>query len=175
MLRLLQSLGLTRDQPAPSKGTVHAQIHAALGDLGEERVEYLAAFAGLLARAAYADAEITPAEEAAMAASLREAVGLEAREADLVSAIAHRATQVLGDVEDYLLTRAFNEVATFEQKEGLIEALYAVAGADHVVSSAEDDEIKQIGKALLIPHGRIMDIRLRHRDRLAVLRNLPSS
>jgi len=173
MLHLLRTLKLGREAPPPNRGTIHARIHAELTTLGEARVEYLAAFAGLLARAAFADSEISPAEERAMADFLRERAGLDAREADLVTEITHNAMQALGDVEDYLLTRAFNECASAEEKEALIDCLYAVAGADDLVSGAEDEEIKQIARALMIPHSRVMSIRGKHRDRLAVLRNLP--
>jgi uncharacterized tellurite resistance protein B-like protein len=174
MFQLLQSLKLTRAHPQPNKGTIHARIHAELASLGEQRVEYLAAFAGILARAAFADSEISPEEERAMAQFLRERTGLDDKEADLVVEIAHHAMQLLGDVEDYLLTRAFNDLATGEEKEALIDCLYSVTGADDLVSGAEDQEIKLIAKALMIPHGRVMDIRARHRERISVLRNLPS-
>ena len=94
-------------------------------------------------------------------------------EAGLVAEIARQATQSLYGVEDYLLTRAFNEHASDTDKEALIDCLYEVVGADGEIPSAEDDEIKQIGKALLVPHSRILEIRARHRDRLTILRDLP--
>lgn len=153
---------------------MHDRIHAELPRLGEERVEYFAAFAGLLARAAFGDLEITPEEEKAMEACLRDPAGLDAGDAELVAHIARNATEGLGGVEDYLLTRAFNEQATPEQKEVLLECLYVVAAADGMVTQGEDEEIKQIGKALMIPHGRLMDIRGKHRDQLEILRGLPS-
>src|SRR5215468_10116328 len=124
MLHLLRSLGLTRDHPPPNRGTIHDRIHAELDTLGEERVEYLAAFAGLLARAAFGDSEISPAEERAMERVLREQMGLDPGEAHLVAEISRNAMQALGDVEDYLLTRAFNERASLAEKESLIDSLY---------------------------------------------------
>ncbi|MBM4267696.1 MAG: TerB family tellurite resistance protein [Deltaproteobacteria bacterium] len=173
MLHFLRSIGLTGDSPPSARGTVYDRIQRDLGHLDETRLEALAAFAGLLARAAFGDAKIAPAEERAMVQCLEEKTGLDEKEAELVAEIATNATEVLAGVEDYLLTRAFNEHATPEEKESLLDCLYEVAAADAVVTSTEDGEIKQIAKALLIPHARIMDIRLRYRDRLEVLRGMP--
>lgn len=170
-MQLLEFLKLTRQHPPPTHGTLHARIHAEVAALGEERVEYLTAFAGLLARAAFADSEIAPEEQHAIADVLCAHAGLDRREADLIAEITRNAAETLGDAEDYLLTRAFNERATVEQKDDLIDCLYAVAGADGVISSSEDDEIKRIATALLVPHSRVLEIRHPHRDRLAVLRD----
>ena len=174
MLGLLRSLGITRDAPPQNKGEVHDRIHRELPRLGEERLEYLAAFAGLLARAAFGDLEISAEEEKAMESCLADQANLDAADAGLVAHIAQNATEALGGVEDYLLTRAFNETATAEQKEALLECMYLVAAADGTVSGPEDEEIKQIGNALMIPHGRIIDVRTKYSDRLAILRELPS-
>ena len=39
--------------------------------------------------------------------------------------------------------------------------------------SVNNDEIKQIANALLVPHRRVMDIRAGYRDQLGILRDLP--
>ncbi len=174
MVSLLKTLGIHRDGPPTTKGEVHDRIHAELPRLGEERIEYLAAFAGLLARAAFGDMEITAEEGRAMESCLREPAGLAEEDASLVAHIARNAAEALGGVEDYLLTRTCNERATPEEKEVLLECMYTVAAADGTVSVPEDEEIKQIGSALMIPHAQVMDVRAKFRDQLAILRNLPS-
>lgn len=174
MVSLLKALGIHGDRPPEKKGEVHDRIHAELPRLGEERVEYLAAFAGLLARAAFGDLEISSEEEAAMERCLRENTGLSEKDAELVAHIARNAAEAMGGVEDYLLTRACNERATPQEKEVLLSCMYTVAAADGTVSSAEDEEIKQIGAALMIPHARVMDVRSEHREQLEILRDLPS-
>lgn len=175
MVSLLKALGIHGEGPPTRKGAVHDRIHSELPRLGEERVEYLAAFAGLLARAAFGDMEISKAEELAMEECLRDTAGLSEADAALVAHIAQNATEALGGVEDYLLTRAYNDRATPSEKEVLLDCMYRVAAADGTVSVAEDDEIKQIGSALMISHGRVMDVRSKHREQLEILRNLPSS
>lgn len=174
MFSLLKALGISGDAPPTKKGEVYDRIHQELPRLGEDRVEYLAAFAGLLARAAFGDMHITGEEERAMEACLEDPAGLEPKDAALVAHIAKNAAEALGGVEDYLLTRAFNERATPDEKVALLDCLYRVAAADGTVSVAEDEEIKQIGSALLIPHSRVMDVRSGHKDRLEILRGLPS-
>ncbi len=171
---LLKAIGIHGDGPPTHKGEVYDRIHAELPRLGEDRVEHLAAFAGLLARAAFGDMEISEPEERAMEASLRDRAGLDERDASLVAHIAKNAAEALGGVEDYLLTRAFNESATPEDKEVLLDCMYTVAAADGTVTIAEDDEIKQVGSALMVAHARVMDIRAKHREQLEILRDLPS-
>ena len=171
--RLLDAIGLGREAPPESRGTLYAKLHRRLADLGAERVEYLTAFAGLLARAAFGDSEISPAEEQAMVDCLRDRAGLSDVEAELVADVARKAAETLYGVEDYLLTRAFNEHAADVDKEILLDCLYTVVAADGTIPSVEDDEIKRIGKALMVPHSQILDVRARFRDRLAVLRGLP--
>lgn len=172
--RLLEALGIGRDAPPKEKGTLFARLHERLADVGEARLEYLTAFAGLLARAAFGDSDVSPAEEQAMMECLRDRAGLDEADAELVAEIARRATETLYGVEDYLLTRSFNEHAADVDKEILLDCLYTVVAADGTIPAAEDDEIKRIGKALLVPHAKILQIRSSYRDRLAILRDLPS-
>jgi uncharacterized tellurite resistance protein B-like protein len=60
-----------------------------------------------------------------------------------------------------------------EEKQALIDCLYAVAAADRMVSDVEEQEIRRVAAALLVPHRVLMDIRGRYRDRLEVLQSLP--
>lgn len=173
VLRLLEALGIGHGQPVPTHGSLHAQIQAQLGRLGAERVEALTAFAGLLARAAFGDSEISPAEQLALTECLRERAGLADEDAELVAEIARGATEGLCGLEDYLLTRSFNEHATIAEKCALLDCAYAVAAADGSITDAEDEEVKRIAKALLVPPSDLLRIREPYRDRLAILRDLP--
>ena len=72
------------------------------------------------------------------------------------------------------LTAANNDTASPKEKESLLECLYQVAAADGLVSTAEDEEIKQIGAALMIPHSRVIEVRSKYSDKLEILQGLPS-
>lgn len=173
MLRLLEKIGLTASRETREKsGTIHSRLRLQLAHLGGERLEYLAAFAGLLARAAHGDSEVSPAEQRALARLLREHAGLPDAEARLVADIAAHETEALSGIENHLLTRAFNEHAAPDQKQALIECLYAVTAADRMVSDAEDREIRRIASALLVPRSTLMAIRSRYRDDLEVVQKM---
>ncbi len=170
MLRLLEKLGLAPHQPALPKGSILARLRQRLPRLGPERVAYLAAFAGLLARIAYADSEISPAERKAMAKLLRERTELTADEARLVADVAARETAALSGIENHLLNRAFNAHATEAEKDALIDCLYALADTDNLISDIEDREIRRVAQALLVPNQRVIEIRSRYRDDLEILK-----
>jgi hypothetical protein len=44
-----------------------------------------------------------------------------------------------------------------------------MATADDLVSVVEDEEIKAVGRALLLTHSQVIEIRARYRDRLEVI------
>jgi len=51
----------------------------------------------------------------------------------------------------------------------LLDCLYAVAAAENLVSTIEDNEISQIADELRIEHRDFISIRSKYRDSLAVL------
>jgi uncharacterized tellurite resistance protein B-like protein len=55
----------------------------------------------------------------------------------------------------------------------LLDCLYAVAAAESLVSTVEDNEISQIADELRIEHRDFISIRSKHRDSLAVLQKEP--
>lgn len=169
---LLTRLGL-QSQGAPAEADPFLRaLHAQLQRLGPERLEYLAGFAGQLARVAEAEDGISTSEAAIIAAQLGAHGGLASAEAELVVELLREQFEVLRTVQNHLLNRAVNAHASAEEKETLIDCLYAVAAADRLVSDVEEAEIRRIADALLIPHSALMEIRGRYRDRLEVLQKL---
>lgn len=167
--RLLTSLGLAPRGPAPGVDPFLRRLHGQLQRLGPDRLEYLAGFAGQLARVAHADDGISAAEAKMIAAQLCEHTQLAADEAQVVVDILRHEFDVLRSVQSYVLNRAINAHAAHTDKETLIDCLYAVAAADHVVSDVEEQEIRRVADALLLPHRVLMEIRGRYRDRIESL------
>ena len=167
--RLLTTLGLESDGPPPDADELLCRLQEQLRRLGPDRLEYLAGFAGQLARVAHADDNISVPEASLIASQLREHAQLSAAEADVVVDLLRHQFEVLRSVQHHVLNRAINAHASQTEKETLIDCLYAVAAADHLVSAVEEREIKLIAEALLVPHRGLMDIRARYRDRLEVL------
>jgi len=169
---LLKTLGLQAGGPPADADPFLRRLQDQLRTLGPERLEYLAAFAGQLARVAHADDGISAAEATAIAAQLCEHARLAAAEARVVVDLLRHEFDVLRSVQPYVLNRAVNANATQKEKETLIDCLYAVGAADHLVSDVEEQEIRRVATALLIPHRTLMDIRARYRDRIEVLQRM---
>ena len=171
--RLLTTLGLRTDGPPGPADSFLGRLHAQLARLGGERLEFLAGFAGQLARVANAEGGISAAEATAMTEQLTAQGRLAATDAAVVVDVLRHEFEVLRSAEPHLLNRAINAHAAPEEKQVVIDCLYAVAAADHLVSDVEEQEIRRVAEALLVPHGALMAIRARYKDRLEALRPLP--
>jgi uncharacterized tellurite resistance protein B-like protein len=171
--RLLSVLGLQADQPPSPEHSFLAGVHRQLEKLGTDRVEYLAAFAGQLARVAMVDSVLSETEEKSIARLLQTHTVLKPRECQLVVQLMHHEAETLKGKHNHLLNRAFTRHASMQDKEQLVDSAYAVAAADEQISDAEDQEIRRIAAAILLPHKTLMDIRSRHREHLEILTILP--
>ncbi|MFN8642582.1 MAG: TerB family tellurite resistance protein [Candidatus Binatia bacterium] len=174
LLRLFAALGLRLDDESPPAARpLLPRLRDELSRRGGARLEYLAAFAGQLARVAEVEGGISAEEAAAMAARLRAAGNLSEADATLIAEMLRHERDGLAGLPAQELTRAINDGATPEEKQALLDCLYAVAAADRLVSDAEEREIRRVAEAILVPHRVLMEIRARYRDRLEALQNLP--
>ena len=167
-MSLLKLLGWTEADPPPPD-RLAATIQTRLGNLSERRAEFVAAFAGLLVRVAYVDRSISEAEGALLAPLLAANAGLPEAEAETVIEIVTHAATTLGGISYASLTRAFNAIATDQEKERLIDCLYAVATAEGSISIVEDDEVHAVARALLLSQSQLIAVRSRYKDQLEVI------
>ena len=166
-MSLLKLLGWTEADPPPEG--LATTIQTRLGNLSAERAEFVAAFAGLLVRVAYVDRSVSEAERAVLAPLLAANAGLPVVEAEtLVEIVTHQATR-LGGISYASLTRAFNGIASSEEKERLVDCLYAVATAEGSISIVEDDEVHAVARALLLSQSQLIAVRSRYKDQLEVI------
>lgn len=170
-MALLQRLGFAPASRAP-RNRVAAAIHERLGCLPPARAEFMAAFAGLLVRVAYADLEISVQERKRLPEILLEHAGLTPEEAGVVADIVVAQATALSGIDYAALTGAFNEVAGEDEKKRLIDCLYAIATADGAVSIPEDEEVRKVARALLLSHSEFIAIRGRYKEQLEVIRAL---
>ena len=91
----------------------------------------------------------------------------------IVIQIAKTQNILFGGTENYLVSREFREMATYEERMALLDCLYAIAVADESITTIEDNEISQIADELRVEHRDFISIRSRYRDHLAVFRNSP--
>src|SRR5712691_4254746 len=171
-MSILRYLGLEGAAPASASADTESvrKIIAALDRLEPERARYIAAFAFVLGRVAYADLEISDVETNAMERLVMQHGGLPEEQAILVVEIAKTQNKLFGATENYLVTREFEKIATREQKLALIECLFAVAAADENITSEEDNVVKQIASELKLSHDDYIAARSRFREYLAVLK-----
>jgi uncharacterized tellurite resistance protein B-like protein len=171
--KLLSVLGLQADQPPPPQHAFLARMHEQLARLGTDRVEYLAAFAGQLARVALVDSVLSETEEKSIARLLEKHTELSRSECQLVVQLMHHEAETLKGKHNHLLNRAFNRHASSQDKAQLIDSAYAVAAADDRISDEEEQEVRRIAAAILMTHKELMDIRSRYREHLDLLKLLP--
>jgi uncharacterized tellurite resistance protein B-like protein len=145
------------------------KIVDALDAMEPERARYLAAFAYILSRVARADLNITAEESRAMERIVAEHGELPEEQAIIVMQIAKYQNLLFGATENFLVTREFAAISTHEQKLALLDCLFSVAAAEHLISSAEDNEIRRVAREVGLEHHDFIAVRSRHRDWLAVL------
>ncbi len=152
----------------PETETVR-KITGALDQLPLDRARFIAAFAYVLSRVAHADQTISPEEVRAMEQIVMQEGKLLEEQAIIVVQMAKTQSLLFGGIEDFVVTREFNAIASYGEKMALLHCLYAVAAASGSISSVEDNEIRQIGSELKIPHPDIIEVRLQYKKYLEIL------
>jgi hypothetical protein len=132
--RILAALGLGGGAPPGPEHGFLARVRRELNELGAERVEFLAAFAGQLARVALADATLSKEEEASIARLLRERAHLDKSDARLIVDLMHHEAETLRGLQHHLLNRAVNERATAASSQ----PSQVVAGLSDGIGSPEE-------------------------------------
>jgi uncharacterized tellurite resistance protein B-like protein len=151
-----------------------------LDRLEPAQARFIAAFAYLLGRVAYADQNISEEETRKMERVISEqtfgeSAGLPAQlsedQAILVVHMAKTQNLLFGGTENFLVSREFGKIAGREEKIGLLDNLYAVCAADRSISVVEDNEIRKISRELNLEHEDFIAVRMKYREHLAVLKN----
>ena len=137
------------DRPAAASGETEAirRIVSRLESLPPAEARQLAGLAYILARAAYADLDISEAETKAMEEELA-TIGVDEAQAVLVVEMAKLQEKATGDTSDYLATREFRDGSTPEQRLGVLRACYRVCCADESISGAESATLNEIASEL---------------------------
>jgi uncharacterized tellurite resistance protein B-like protein len=148
------------------------RITAALDEMEPERARFIAAFAYILSRVARSDQEISSEETRLMEQIVAEHGHLPEEQAIIVVQMAKTQSLLFGGIEDYVVTREFNRTATKEQKLALLNCLFAVSAANRSISAQEDSALRQIARELKLRHSEFIEVRLRYRDHLDVLKSL---
>lgn len=171
-MSILDFLGLKKkkEEGASAETESVREIVQKLDRMEPERAKYIASFAYLLSRVANADLNISEEETAAMERLVGEQGGLSEEQAILVVQMAKTHSKLFGGTENFLVAREFGQLATREQKLGLLRCLFAVSAADESISAAEDNEISLIASELNIDHREYTALKAEFKNYLAVLK-----
>ncbi|MBK1616155.1 hypothetical protein CKO44_22115 [Rubrivivax gelatinosus] len=120
------------------------------------------ACAALLVEVMRSDPAITPAERAAVLATLRQQFGLADDELERLVELAEQTVRTAHDLFGF--TSAINEAWEMEQKIAIVEALWRVAYADGVLSAHEQHITWRIADLLHVPQGAYVHARMRARE-----------
>ncbi len=174
-MSILEMLGLAsgkvKHRVAADEADSIREISRQLENMEPIKARYLAAFAYLLGRVAYADRNVSPEEAEMMEKVLIEKGHLPEDQAVLIMEISKQQNRLLGYVDNFLVTREFNELATREQKKELLSCLFALSASDKSISNVEDAEIRQIAGELLLDHNDFIAARSEFREYLDILKH----
>lgn len=173
-MSIFKFLGLTPKAAAPDSDTETVRrIVVQLEAMEPHRARYMAAFAYILARVAYADQQVSDEETQRMEQIVMQFGGLSQAQAVLLVQIAKSQAGLFGGTEDFLVTRQFRDVSQPAEREQLLHCLFAVSAADDSISSVEESQIRQIASELGFTDREFVAVRLQYSDKRAVLRNMP--
>ncbi len=152
---LRKIFGIEADTSGLDRGGVSGSVREiadALDRLPPERARHLASFAYILGRVANVDLEVTP------------------EETRLIVRIAKSQHELFGATESYVVTREFARSSSEEEKNALLECLFAVSASDNEVSGIEEAEIRKIAGELGLSHADFIAARFRVREQIPLLK-----
>jgi len=132
-----------------------------------EQARLVAATAYTIARAAYADLDISDEETAVIERMLQENDLLDEPTAVLVTEMAKLQAKTVGGTEDYVVTRELKAISTSEQQLDVLRACFAVSAANGSISAEESAVVNEIALELDVDPEALSAIRAEYHDRLS--------
>ncbi len=160
------------DRPAPPSGETETvrKLVAELNAMPQDRAVWLASFAYVLTRVAASDLDVDQRETLEMEKIVQQWGSLTEAQAILVVQIAETQSSLVGGTDDYLVTRRFRDVSSWEERTQLLHCLFAVASAGgDTISAQESHEIREISDELGFTLPELNEVRRQYADRLAAL------
>lgn len=132
-----------------------------------DQARLVAATAYTIARAAYADLDISDEETAVIERMLQENDLLDEPTAVLVTEMAKLQAKTVGGTEDYVVTRELKAISTPEQQLDVLRACFAVSAANGSISAEESAVVNEIALELDVDPEALSAIRAEYHDRLS--------
>jgi tellurite resistance protein len=145
------------------------RIVARLEEMPPDKARLIASAAYTIARAAYADLDISDEETALIEQELQSTKGLDEPTAVLVTEMAKLQARTVGGTEDYVVTREFTKLASEQQRINVLRACFMVSAASGSISAEESAEVNQIANELGLDPSVVAGIRADFHDRLSAV------
>jgi uncharacterized tellurite resistance protein B-like protein len=146
------------------KNTIYFQVIMELRDQGmtlelkDTEIRRLCLAAGLMARVAGVDQEVSLEEQKVMRDILKSEWKLSNEHAQLVVEISHH--RVFRGLDGVRLVKGFNNYTTLSERRDFLKCLFAVANATNQTSFEEIEEIRSIAKGMEVNHQDFIDAKL---------------
>jgi tellurite resistance protein len=150
---------LTAETPSTGDTATVRRIVARLEAMPPEQARLVASAAYIVARAANADLNISDEETALIERQLQERGALDEATAVMVAEMAKLQARTVGGTEDYVVTREFKDIATPEQRIGVLRACFAISAASGSISAEESAVVNQIANELSLDPKDVSAIR----------------
>jgi uncharacterized tellurite resistance protein B-like protein len=161
-------------EPTPPSGSAAEtasvrQIIARLEALPPEQARLIAAVSYVVTRAAYADLHFSDEETRFLEDALQNFAGLDEGQTVLVIEMAKLQTKAVGETEDFLVTREFRSMATYDQCLRVLRACFLVVSADDTISAEESATLNQIANELGIEDADLQAMRGEFTEKYAAI------
>lgn len=128
-------------------------------DITDDDLRKLSLVGGLMAKIAYQDRNVTEEELAQMIEAIEKNWELTREEATFLAEVAVTSVDVTYDA--FRMMRELVTNTTIEERQHIVEVLFAVAAADGDISFDETEEIRLIARSLELSHREFIDAKLR--------------
>lgn len=128
-------------------------------DMPDDEVRLLCAVAGLMAKVACVDKQLTSAETEFIKRTLQSNWDVVAEVADFITRVA--IEEVDPELDDLRLTREFVDLTTASDRAQFLDLLFATASADGFVSEEEIIEIQRIGRNFMLSSQTVYEAKMK--------------
>jgi uncharacterized tellurite resistance protein B-like protein len=150
--------------------SIYDELKTRMPNSSEDELVEVACIAGLLARVAYVDFEITPEEESHIVAVLKEWTELPQDMIIVIANLAMEHVKELAGMENHLYVHQLKTIIDQDTRFEIVEALFALAASDGVVENIESEEIRIIVKGFDLSDQHFLAARAKVADKLAALK-----
>lgn len=150
--------------------SLYYEIEKVLPNYSEEEKIKIACIAGLFARVAYSDLEISSEEVDSIVQALCSWMHLNRDLSQIIANLATNKVKELGSLENHSYVHHLKPLLNSEERYELVQALFALAASDGIVENVESEEIRIIVKGFDLSGKHFSAARAEVADKLGSLR-----